>query len=307
EPTVQMTFLTNNSPFSGKEGVFVTSTKIDERLFKETQKDVSLKVGRVGKAEEWVVSGRGELHLSILIENMRREGYEFQVAKPKAIIKDIDGVMSEPFEFCQIDLPTDTVGSAIELFGNRGGILENMETGETQSRLIYTCPSRGLIGLSTDFMTATKGFGSLSHYFLDYRPIEHVVLGERDLGVLVACEKGKATAYGIGQVEGRGTMFITPNTDVYEGEIVGENCKNDDLSVNVIKSKSLGNQRSATKDSTTVLKKPRTMSLEISLQYINDDELVEITPRSVRLRKKILNTDIRKKSDAKRMRSRRQD
>jgi GTP-binding protein len=207
EPTVEMTFSTNDSPFAGKEGKFVTSTKIDDRLYKEVQKDVSLRVERIGKGEEWIVSGRCELHLGILIENMRREGYEFQVAKPKAIIKEIDGIKSEPYEFCQIDALNETIGAVIELLGKRGGILENMESGLTQTRLIYTIPSRGLIGLTTDFMTCTKGYGSMSHYFLEYRPIDNMFVGERKLGVLVACEEGKTSAYGIGQVEDRGTMF----------------------------------------------------------------------------------------------------
>ncbi len=299
EPTVQMTFSTNDSPFSGKEGKFVTSTKINDRLFREIQKDVSLKVERIGAGEEWIVSGRGELHLGILIENMRREGYEFQVARPKAIVKEIDGVKCEPYEYAQIDTPNETIGSVIELLGARGGILENMESGYTQSRLIYTIPSRGLIGVSTDFMTASKGYGSISHYFLDYRPIEGISMGNRKLGVLVASQTGTTTTYGIGQIEDRGTMFVEPNENVYEGQIVGECNKEEDLSVNVAKAKQMTNQRSANKDTTVVLKRPRKMSLEVCLEYINDDELVEITPRNIRLRKKILDTVNRKKFDAK--------
>ncbi len=299
EPTVQMTFSTNDSPFSGKEGKFVTSTKINDRLFREIQKDVSLKVERVGAGEEWIVAGRGELHLGILIENMRREGYEFQVARPKAIIKEIDGIKCEPYEYAQIDTPNETIGSVIELLGARGGILENMESGYTQTRLIYTIPSRGLIGVSTDFMTASKGYGSISHYFLDYRPVEGISMGNRKLGVLVASQTGTTTAYGIGQIEDRGTMFVEPNENVYEGQIVGECSKEEDLSVNVAKAKQMTNQRSANKDTTVVLKRPRKMSLEVCLEYINDDELVEITPRNIRLRKKILDTVNRKKFDAK--------
>lgn len=299
EPTVQMTFSTNDSPFSGKEGKFVTSTKINDRLFREIQKDVSLKVERIGAGEEWIVSGRGELHLGILIENMRREGYEFQVARPKAIIKEINGEKCEPYEYAQVDTPNETIGSVIELLGSRGGVLENMESGYTQSRLIYTIPSRGLIGLSTDFMTASKGYGTLSHYFLEYRKIEAIKMGNRKLGVLVASQTGMSTAYGIGQIEDRGIMFIEPNEEVYEGQIVGECNKEDDLSVNVAKAKQMTNQRSANKDTTVVLKRPRKMSLEVCLEYINDDELVEITPRNIRLRKKILDTVNRKKFDAK--------
>ena len=299
EPTVEMTFSTNDSPFSGKEGKFVTSTKIDERLYREIQKDVSLRVERIGAGEEWVVSGRGELHLGILIENMRREGFEFQVARPQAIVKEIDGINCEPYEYCQIDVPNESIGSVIELLGTRGSIMENMDSGFTQTRLIYTIPSRGLIGLTTDFMTASKGYGSLSHYFLEYRPIENISVGERKLGVLVASQSGKSSTYGIGQIEDRGILFIEPNEEVYEGQIVGECNKEEDLSVNVAKAKQMTNQRSATKDSTVVLKRPRKMNLEACLEYINDDELVEITPRNVRLRKKILDTASRKKFDAR--------
>jgi GTP-binding protein len=300
EPTVEMNFCTNNSPFSGQEGRFVTSTKLDERLYRETQKDVSLKVKRIGSGEEWVVSGRGELHLGILIETMRREGYEFQVAKPKPIEKLIDGDVYEPFEYTVIDAPNDVVGSVIELLGRRGGILESMESGVSQTRLIYTVPSRGLIGLSTDFLTATKGYGTLAHSFLEYRKRENINVGARKNGVLVATEQGKATAYAIGQIEDRGTLFVYPNDTVYEGQIVGECNKEEDLAVNIVKAKQMSNMRSSTKDTTVVLKRPRIMSLEFCLEYIEDDELVEVTPRSIRLRKRILNTNERKKFDSRR-------
>ena len=301
EPTVEMTFSTNDSPFGGKEGKFITSTKIDDRLYREIQKDVSLRVERIGKGEEWRVCGRGELHLGILIETMRREGYEFQVAKPKAILKEVDGVQHEPFEFCQVDTPNETVGAAIDLLNKRGGIMEDMESGYTQTRLIYTIPSRGLIGLTTDFMTATKGYGTLSHYFLEYRKVENMFIGERKLGVLVASEAGQTCAYGIGQIEDRGTLFVEPGEQVYEGQIVGECNREEDLSVNVCKQKQLSNQRSANKEQTVVLKRPRKMALEVCMEYINDDELVEITPKTIRLRKRILNTADRKKFDAKRI------
>lgn len=301
EPTVEMTFGVNSSPLAGTEGKFVTSTKIEERLTKEVQKDVSLRVKRVGAGEEWIVCGRGELHLGILIENMRREGFEFQVAKPKPIIKEIDGVECEPFEYTSVDIPNDSVGTVIDLLNRRGGILEEMNNGMSQTRLIYTIPSRGLIGISTDFMTASKGYGSLSHTFLEYRPIESQDVGSRKLGVLVATDQGKTTTYGIGQIEDRGVLFVEPNTLVYEGQIVGECNKEEDLAVNVIKTKQLGNQRSANKDNTVVLKRPRLMPLEVCLEYINDDELVEITPKTIRLRKKILDTVERKKFDSKRL------
>ena len=300
EPTVQMTFGTNTSPFAGKEGKWVTATKIEERLFKETQKDVSLRVEKVPNKEEWIVSGRGELHLAILIENMRRENYEFQVSRPRVILKTINDTVCEPFEFVQVDAPSETIGAVIEMLGSRYGVMEQMSTHDTQTRVTYTMPSRGLIGFNTEFMTATKGYGMLSHYFLEYRPMESESVGQRINGVLVSMAKGAATAYSIGHLEDRGIMFIEPGTEVYEGMIVGECNKDLDLAVNVTTAKQQTNTRSSTKDMTVVLKKPKTMSLEVCLEYINDDELVEITPKSVRLRKKILDTAERKKFDSKR-------
>ncbi|HEY8405827.1 MAG TPA: EF-Tu/IF-2/RF-3 family GTPase, partial [Acholeplasma sp.] len=299
EPTVEMYFSVNTSPFAGKEGKFVTSTKLDERLYREVQKDVSLRVRRIGNGDEWIVAGRGELHLGILIENMRREGYEFQVAKPKPIIKEIDGVKCEPYEYAQIDCPNETVGAVIELLGKRGGILESMDATINETRLIYTIPSRGLIGISTDFMTTTKGYGTLTHSFLEYRELESIDIGARKLGVLVAIAEGKTTAYAIGGIEDRGVFFVEPNESVYEGQIVGECNKEEDLAVNVVKAKQQSNQRSSNKDTTVVLKRPRKMPLEMCMEYINDDELVEVTPRSIRLRKKILNTELRKKYDSR--------
>ena len=299
EPTVQMTFGTNTGPFAGKEGKWVTASKIEERLFKETQKDVSLKVYRADSLEEWIVCGRGELHLGILIETMRRESYEFQVSRPRVILKEINGVTCEPYEYVQVDSPTETIGSVIEMLGNRHGIMENMITKENQTRLIYTMPSRGLIGFNNEFMTITKGYGMLSHYFLDYRPLEEVNVGLRKLGVLVSVSEGPATAYSIGHLEDRGIMFIAPGEEVYEGMIIGECNKDIDLAVNVTTAKQMTNTRSATKDNTVVLKKPRVMPLETCLEYINDDELVEITPTKIRLRKRILDTVNRKKFDSK--------
>ncbi len=296
EPTLQMTFGVNTSPFNGKEGKFVTARKIEERLMKETERDVSLKVSQVD-SESWMVSGRGELHLSILIENMRREGYELQVSKPQIITKEIDGVICEPYEDVQIDVPEEYVGNVIEMLGTRGGNMNNMENREQQVRLNYTIPSRGLIGFMTDFMTLTKGYGIINHTFKEYAPMASNTVGQRKLGVLVSMENGKATAYALGALEDRGIMFIEPGTEVYEGMIVGEGNQDRDLAVNVVKGKNLTNTRSAGKDHTVVLKRPREMSLEVCLDYINDDELVEVTPISYRLRKKILNTNERKKFD----------
>ena len=298
EPTLKMTFMTNDSPFVGRDGDFVTARKIEERLFRETQKDVSLKVEQSGQ-DSWVVSGRGELHLSILLENLRREGYELQVSKPEVIIKEIDGIKHEPYEDVQIEVPEESVGPVIEALGLRGANMENMTNVNNLVRLIYTIPSRGLIGFSTDFMTMTKGYGILNHTFKEYRPVENITVGERKLGVLVSMENGKATAYSIGNLEDRGTMFIEPGEEVYEGMIVGECNRENDLAVNVVKGKQLTNTRAAGSDHTVVLKRPRPIPLEYCLDYINSDELVEITPHFIRLRKKILNTEQRKKFDSK--------
>lgn len=298
EPTLQMTFGVNNSPFAGKEGKFVTARKLEERLMKETQRDVSLRV-RPNDTESWIVSGRGELHLSILIENMRREGYELQVSKPEVIVKEVDGVKCEPYEDLQLEVPEENVGPVIEALGVRGGTMINMTNVQNQVRLNYTIPSRGLIGFMTDFMTMTKGYGIINHTFKEYMPMADAVVGERKLGVLVSMENGKASAYGLGQLEDRGVMFIEPGTEVYEGMIVGENNRENDLAVNVVKQKQQTNTRSAGKDHTVVLKRPRLLTLERCLDYINSDELVEITPLNFRLRKRILNTEERKKFDSK--------
>ena len=299
EPTLQMTFGVNTSPFCGREGKIVTARKIEERLQKETERDVSLKVALVpNDGESFIVSGRGELHLSILIENMRREGFELQVSKPAIIKKEIDGEICEPFEDVQIDVPEEYVGTVIEALGNREGVMENMTTIDGQVKLQYTVPTRGLIGFSTEFMTMTKGYGILNHTFKEYRKQAGSTVGSRKCGVLVSMENGKATAYSLGNLEDRGVMFIEPGTEVYEGMIVGENNHDNDLAVNVVKGKNLTNTRTSSKDHTVVLKRPRAMSLEICLDYINDDELVEVTPVSYRMRKRILNTEQRKKHDA---------
>ena len=298
EPTLQMTFGTNSSPMVGKDGKIVTARKIEERLNRETQKDVSLKV-EPATNESFLVSGRGELHLGILIENMRREGFELEVSKPSVIIKEIDGQKCEPYEELQIEVPEESMGTVIEQIGIRGGKMESMNNFEGQVRLLYTIPSRGLIGFSTDFMTLTKGYGIMNHTFKEYLPYENVVIGERKLGALVSMENGNATAYSIGNLEDRGTMFIEPGTEVYEGMIVGECNRDNDLAVNVVKGKQLTNTRAAGSDHTVVLKRPRPITLEYALDYINSDELVEVTPNFIRLRKKILNTEERKKWDAR--------
>lgn len=298
EPTLQMTIGTNTSPFCGKDGKLVTARKIEERLIKETQRDVSLKVAP-NDAESFIVSGRGELHLGILIENMRREGFELEVSKPKVIIKEIDGVKIEPYEELQIECPEDTVGNVIEELGHRGANMDSMNNFNGLVRLVYTIPSRGLIGFTTNFLTLTKGYGVINHSFKEYLPIASVDVGERSLGVLVSIDEGKTTAYSLGGLEDRGVMFVEPGVDVYEGMIVGEHTRENDLAVNVTKGKNLTNIRAAGSDHTVVLKRPRPITLEYALDYINSDELVEVTPHFLRLRKKILNTQERKKFDSR--------
>ena len=284
EPTLQMTFGVNSSPFAGREGKLLTARKIEERLHKETERDVSLKVvPNPNDSESFIVSGRGELHLS----------------KPEVIVKEIDGVKCEPFEDVTIEVPEEYVGSVIESLGNREGEMINMSTHGNQTQLTYVVPSRGLIGFSMEFMTMTKGYGILSHTYKEYRKQASQHVGQRKAGVLVSMENGKATAYALGQLEDRGIMFIEPGTDVYEGMIVGEHSHDNDLAVNVVKGKKLTNTRAAGSDHTVVLKRPRPMTLEVCLDYINEDELVEVTPQSFRLRKKILNTNERKKYDAR--------
>ena len=298
EPTLQMTFGTNSSPFCGLDGKLLTARKIEERLIKETQRDVSLKV-EPNDAESFLVSGRGELHLGILIENMRREGFELEVSKPKVIIKEEDGVKKEPYEELQIECPEESVGSVIEELGHRGANMDSMNNVNGLVRLVYTVPSRGLIGFSTNFMTLTKGYGVMSHSFKEYKQIENIDVGERTLGVLVSIDTGKTTAYSLGAVEERGVMFVEPGEDVYEGMIVGEHSRDNDLAVNVTKGKNLTNIRAAGSDHTVVLKRPRPITLEYAIDYINSDELVEVTPHHIRLRKKILNTVDRKKFDSR--------
>lgn len=299
EPTLQMTFGTNSSPFSGKDGKLLTARKIEERLFKEKERDVSLKVERVLNSESWIVSGRGELHLGILIENMRREGFELEVSRPQVIIKEIDGCKCEPYEDLSVEVPNDFVGDIMTSLGSRDAELIDMTSDDSNTKINYVIPSRGLIGFVTNFLTLTKGYGIIAHTFKEYRPCKEKSVGERQIGVLVATEKGTSTPYALQHVEDRGIMFVGPGVDVYEGMIVGENKYDSDLAVNVCQTKNLTNQRSANKDQTVVLKVPRKMTLEACLDYINSDELVEITPSTFRMRKKILNTAERKKWDAK--------
>ncbi|WP_223595921.1 translational GTPase TypA [Neobacillus bataviensis] len=296
EPTLQMTFVVNNSPFAGREGKYLTSRKIEERLRAQLQTDVSLRVENTDSPDAWIVSGRGELHLSILIENMRREGYELQVSKPEVIVKEIDGVRCEPIERVQIDVPEEHTGAVMESIGARKGeMLDMINNGTGQVRLIFNVPARGLIGYTTEFLTMTRGYGIINHTFDSYQPMVQGNVGGRHQGVLVSMESGKASTYGIMQVEDRGTIFVEPGTEIYEGMIVGEHTRENDLTVNITKMKQATNVRSANKDQTSVIKKPRIMTLEESLEYLNDDEYCEVTPESIRLRKKILDKNEREK------------
>jgi len=296
EPTLQMNFLVNNSPFAGREGKYVTSRKLRERLFAELERDVSLRVEEV-TPDSFIVSGRGELHLSILIENMRREGYELQVSKPEVIIREIDGVKCEPTERLIIDIPEEYTGSVMESLGARKGEMINMiNNGFGNVRLEFIIPSRGLIGYRTEFLSQTRGYGIMNHSFDSYRPVVPGNVGGRRNGVLVSMTTGTATTYGMLSIEDRGTLFVNPGTEIYEGMIVGEHNRDNDLVVNICKEKHATNVRSATKEETVKLKTPRLLTLEEALEYLDDDEYCEITPKSIRLRKKYLTKSERERA-----------
>jgi GTP-binding protein len=299
EPTLQMSFIVNNSPFAGREGDPITARKLSARLMRELETDVSLRVEETDRPEIFKVSGRGELHLAILIETMRREGLEFQVSMPEVIFKEINGEKMEPFEYLVVDVPEDSVGTVMEKLGIRKGELLNMETRNGWTRLEYSIPARGLVGFRTEFLTDTRGYGIMNHTYDGYKPWKGA-MSQRRNGALVAWETGTARSYGLINIESRGTLFIGPGTDVYEGMIVGENSREQDLVVNVCKEKAASNMRSSTKDDTVKLKVPRTLSLEQSIEYIQDDELVEVTPKSVRLRKLVLTKSDRERFEKNR-------
>jgi len=285
EPTLQMTFVVNDSPFAGKEGKFVTSRQVRDRLQKELLTNVALRVEDTDSPDRWAVSGRGELHLGILIETMRREGYEFQVSQPQVIFRTIDGSPSEPFETLVLDVPEESVGACIEKLGIRKAEMQNMEnTNDGRTQLEFVVPSRGLIGFRGEFIRATRGEGIMSHSFLDYRKMQGEFDARRN-GVLIAFEEGTATFYALKNAEDRGQFFITPGTKVYKGMIIGENNRPQDLEINVCKTKQLTNMRSAGAEELDTLQAPLQMTLERALEYIGPDEMLEVTPESIRLRK----------------------
>ena len=298
EPTLSMNFMVSNSPFAGREGKYVTSRNIRDRLLKELRTNVSLRVEETANTDTFKVSGRGELHLSILIENMRREGFEMSVSKPEVIFRDVDGQRCEPMEYLAIDVPEEYQGTVIEKLGMRRAEMLAMQTMEGTNRLEFVIPARGLIGFRTEFLTDTRGTGVMNHTFHEYAPYKGVISGRKN-GVLIAMEAGETVAYALFGLQDRGILFVGSGVDVYEGMIIGQHAKENDLVVNACKGKKLTNVRASGSDEAVRLTPPKILSLEQALEYIDDDELVEVTPKSIRLRKRYLDANERKKMEKK--------
>jgi len=297
EPTISMTFETNTSPFVGRDGKFVTSRQVQERLFREAMHNVALRVEETSDPEKFNVSGRGELHLAILLETMRREGYELAVSRPRVVLRETESGQEEPYEVLTVDVESDHQGAVMEGLGSRGGQLENMiPDGKGRVRLDYLIPARGLIGFQSLFRTLTSGSGLMHHVFDHYGPLTSPRAARRQSGVLISNGTGKALAYALFNLQERGRLFIAPGDDVYEGQVIGEHSRDNDLTVNPLKAKQLTNIRAAGKDDSILLTPPVRFSLEQAMEFINDDELLEVTPGNIRLRKRFLKESDRKRA-----------